>query len=46
MNKRKVIGIVILIAGIALIAAGVFRGELNVILRKAAVVCMECIGLG
>ena len=46
MNKRKVIGIVILIAGIALIAAGVFRGELDVILRKAAVVCMECIGLG
>ena len=46
MNKRNVIGIVILIAGIALIAAGVFRGELDVILRKAAVVCMECIGLG
>ena len=46
MNKRRVIGIIILIAGIALIAAGVFRGELTVILRKAAVVCMECIGLG
>ena len=46
MNKRKVIGIVILIAGIALIAAGVFRGELDVILRKAAVVCTECKGLG
>ena len=46
MNKRKVVGIVILIAGIALIAAGVFRGELDVILRTAAVVCMDCIGLG
>ena len=46
MNKRRIVGIVILAAGIALIAAGVFRGELDVILRKAAVVCMECIGLG
>ena len=46
MNKRRIISIVILAAGIALIAAGVFRGELDVILRKAAVVCMECIGLG
>lgn len=46
MNKRRIIGIVILAAGIALIAAGVFRGELDVILRKAMIVCMECIGLG
>jgi hypothetical protein len=46
MNKRRIVGIVILAAGIALLAAGVFRGELDVILRKAAVVCMECIGLG
>ena len=46
MNKRKVIGIVILIAGILLIAAGVFRGELDAILQKAVLVCMECIGLG
>ncbi|MBO4425725.1 MAG: thioredoxin [Clostridiales bacterium] len=46
MNKRRIVGIVILAAGITLIAAGVFRGELDVILRKAAVVCMECIGLG
>ena len=46
MNKRRIISIVILAAGIALIAAGVFRGELDVIFRKAMVVCMECIGLG
>ena len=46
MNKRRVAAIAILVLGILLIAAGVFRGELDVILKKAAVVCMECIGLG
>ena len=42
----KAAAIAILVLGILLIAAGVFRGELDVILKKAAVVCMECIGLG
>jgi hypothetical protein len=46
MNKRRAAAIAILVLGILLIAAGVFRGELDVILKKAAVVCMECIGLG
>ena len=46
MNKRRAIGIVILVIGILLIAAGVFRGELDAIFQKAAIVCMECIGLG
>ena len=46
MNKRRALGIAILSIGILLIVAGVFRGELDVILRKAALVCMECIGLG
>ena len=46
MDKRRTIGIAILAAGILLIAAGVFRGELNAIMQKAVLVCMECIGLG
>ena len=46
MNKRKALGIAILSIGILLIAAGVFRGELNAIMQKAVLVCMECIGLG
>ncbi|MCR5615657.1 MAG: thioredoxin [Saccharofermentans sp.] len=46
MNKRRAAAIAILVLGILLIAAGLFRGELDVILKKAAVVCMECIGLG
>ena len=46
MEKRRTIGIAILSIGILLIVAGVFRGELNAIMQKAVLVCMECIGLG
>lgn len=46
MNKRRALGIAILVIGILLIAAGVYRGELDAILQKAILVCMECIGLG
>ena len=46
MNKRRAAGIAILVLGILLIVAGVFRGELDAILKKAVIVCMECIGLG
>ena len=38
----------LLLVGIALLflAVGVWRGEEQVVLRKAVNVCMECIGLG
>jgi len=38
--------IVILAAGIILMVLGVWRGELQLILQKAIVVCLECIGIG
>ncbi|MCR5029914.1 MAG: thioredoxin [Selenomonadaceae bacterium] len=34
------------ILAIALIAAGVWRGEHRAVLARAARICMECIGLG
>jgi len=36
----------VLAAGLAMMAAGIWRGELEAIFRKATVICMECIGIG
>ena len=38
--------ITLLALGLALITTGVLRTELPEIMRKATVVCLECIGIG
>jgi hypothetical protein len=40
------IQIFILLIGILLITAGVFREEPAVVLGKAVQICLECIGIG
>jgi len=37
---------VLLILAITLLAIGVWRGEAEIVLRKAVNICTECIGLG
>ena len=39
-------GFLLLAAGIACIAYGAARGEMEVVFTKAVNICMECIGLG
>jgi len=43
---RNILPAFLLLAGVALMALGVMRGELQQILSKAVIVCLECIGIG
>ncbi|MFR1519269.1 MAG: CD1871A family CXXC motif-containing protein [Clostridia bacterium] len=46
-DKRKnFIAGAILIAGLLFILLGIFRGEIQTVLRKAVNICLECIGIG
>ena len=38
--------LVLLVLGAVFLAIGVWRGEAEVVFRKAVNICMECIGLG
>lgn len=49
MKKQQIprwAGLVIAICGIGFMAAGIVRGEQDVILQKAINICLECIGIG
>jgi len=43
---RSVVLIMLFVAGAAMLSVGIIQGEATVVLRKAVVVCMECIGIG
>ncbi|NLZ27914.1 MAG: hypothetical protein GX887_02965 [Firmicutes bacterium] len=36
----------VILAGILLMIAGLWRGELYFVLQKGITICLECIGLG
>ncbi len=45
-SKKRIVRFMMLSVGIGMIAYGVSRGEVSVVLNKAINICIECIGLG
>ena len=46
MKHRKFLQAAVIAVSLALIGLGVQRGEMDVVLRKAVNLCLECIGIG
>ncbi len=46
LKNRHIISVLLLCLGLALILAGIFRGEALTVFNKATRICMECIGIG
>ena len=44
--RRNRAALLLCLTAALLIAIGVWRGEAEIVLRKAVNICMECIGLG
>jgi hypothetical protein len=45
-RRRYLPAILLLAAAAVFFALGVFRGEVDTVLRKASTICLECIGIG
>jgi hypothetical protein len=44
--RNNLPGLLVFFSGAAFLLVGLWRGEAAVVLRKAILVCLECIGIG
>lgn len=44
--KRYIVPIGLLVIAVGFVVYGIFDDEVNLVLHKAAAICMECIGFG
>lgn len=44
--SRNRVAFALILISIIFLAIGVWRGEMETVIRKATNICMECIGLG
>ena len=44
--RRNAPAILLLAAAAVFLMFGIYRGEAETVLRKAAAICLECIGIG
>ena len=44
--KKIAVQAALLIAGVAMLCFGIWRGEAAVVLSKAIKLCLECVGIG
>ncbi|MBQ1628930.1 MAG: hypothetical protein II098_07205 [Treponema sp.] len=46
IEKKNLVGIVLVVLSLVMVILGIYRGEIAVVLEKASRICMECIGIG
>ncbi len=45
-RTKNILSLMLIAIGLVTLLAGISRGEAANVLRKATMICMECIGLG
>ena len=45
-GKKAAAQIALLLAGVAMLCFGIWRGEAETVLSKAIKLCLECVGIG
>ena len=46
VDRKAAVQIALLLAGVAMLCLGVWRGEAATVLSKAIKLCLECVGIG